>query len=63
MLKPLPMRYGQRVNRACGWKGQVWQGRFFSSPLDGCLLMGSDPLCIEHDPVRAKRVLKAEEYP
>ena len=34
VLKPLHMRYSQRINRARGWQGHVWQGRFFSSPLD-----------------------------
>ena len=31
-LKPLHMRYAQRINRARGWKGHVWQGRFFLLP-------------------------------
>ena len=34
MLKPLHMRYAQRINRANNWKGHFWQGRFFSSALD-----------------------------
>src|SRR5437762_13869192 len=34
MLKPLHSRYAQRINRLRGWKGHVWQGRFFSSALD-----------------------------
>ena len=34
MLKPLHMRYAQRINRQRGWKGHVWQGRYFSSSLD-----------------------------
>jgi putative transposase len=38
VLKPLHMRYAQRVNRAHGWKGQVWQGRFFSLLLDDAYL-------------------------
>jgi putative transposase len=38
MLKPLHMRYAQRVNRARGWTGHLWQGRFFSSPLDEAYL-------------------------
>ena len=25
MLKPLHMRYAQRINRARGWKGHLWQ--------------------------------------
>ena len=33
-LKPLHMRYAQRVNRERDWQGHLWQGRFFSSPLD-----------------------------
>ena len=35
VLKPLHMRYAQRFIRQQGWKGHVWQGRYFSSPLDG----------------------------
>lgn len=38
VLKPLHMRYAQRLNRSRGWKGHVWQGRFFSSPLDEAYL-------------------------
>lgn len=38
MLKPLHMRYAQRFNRQRDWKGHVWQGRFFSSPLDDAYL-------------------------
>ena len=34
VLKPLHMRFAQRVNRARGWKRRLWQGRFFSSSLD-----------------------------
>ncbi|MES9855867.1 MAG: transposase [Sedimenticola sp.] len=34
VLKPLHMRYAQCVNKANGGKGHLWQGRFFSSPLD-----------------------------
>ena len=34
VLKPLHMRYAQRFNRQKGWQGHVWQGRYFSSPLD-----------------------------
>ena len=31
-LKPLHMRYAQHINRSHGWKGHLWQGRFFSTP-------------------------------
>jgi putative transposase len=37
-LKPLHMRYAQRINRRRGWSGHLWQGRFFSSPLDEAYL-------------------------
>jgi putative transposase len=50
------------INRARGWKGHVWPGRFFSSPLDDAYL-GAAIRYVERNPVRAKRVLKAEEYP
>ena len=33
MLKPLHIRYAQRVNREKGRKGHLWQGRYFSSHL------------------------------
>jgi len=33
-LKPLHMRYAQYINRQRKWSGHLWQGRFFSSPLD-----------------------------
>jgi len=62
MLKPLHMRYAQRVNRVRGWKGHVWQGRFFSSPLDDVYLWAAIRY-VERNPVRANMVLKAEEYP
>ena len=32
VLKPLHMRYAQRLKRQRGWKGHVWRGRYFSSP-------------------------------
>ena len=60
-LKPLHMRYAQRINRARGWKGHVWQGRFFSSPLDEAYLWAAMRY-VERNPVRAKMVRKAENY-
>lgn len=60
-LKPLHMRYAQRINRARGWKGHVWQGRFFSSALDEAYLWAAVRY-VERNPVRAKIVRKAENY-
>lgn len=62
VLKPLHMRYAQRFNRQRGWKGHVWQGRYFSSPLDKQYLWASIRY-VERNPVRAKMVRKSENYP
>jgi putative transposase len=62
MLKPLHMRYAQRVNRARGWTGHLWQGRFFSSPLDEAYLWAALRY-VERNPVRARMVRRAEDYP
>lgn len=61
MLKPLHMRYAQRVNRQQGWSGHLWQGRFFSSPLDDAYLWTAMRY-VECNPVRAGMVQLAEEY-
>ena len=61
-LKPLHMRYAQHINRQRHWSGHLWQGRFFSSPLDEAYLW----FCVryvERNPVRAGMVEKAEDYP
>lgn len=60
-LKPLHMRYAQRINRARGWKGHLWQGRFFSSPLDEAYLWAAVRY-VERNPVRAGLALRAEHY-
>ncbi len=61
-LKPLHMRYAQRLNRKRGWRGHVWQGRYFSSPLDERYMWAAIRY-VELNPVRARMVLKAEHYP
>ena len=61
VLKPLHMRYAQRINRAQGWKGHLWQGRFFSSPLDDVYLWAAVRY-VERNPVRAGIVRRAENY-
>lgn len=61
VLKPLHMRYAQRINRAQGWKGHLWQGRFFSSPLDDAYLWATVRY-VERNPVRAGMVRHAEDY-
>lgn len=61
VLKPLHMRYAQRINRTRGWKGHLWQGRFFSSALDEDYLWAAIRY-VERNPVRARMVRKAENY-
>ena len=61
-LKPLHMRYAQRINRQRGWHGHLWQGRFFSSPLDEAYLWAALRY-VERNPVRARLVRRAENYP
>src|SRR5438477_12199367 len=61
MLKPLHSRYAQRINRLRGWKGHVWQGRFFSSALDERHMWAAIRY-VERNPVRAGLVQRAEEY-
>jgi len=56
VLKPLHMRYAQRINRAKGWKG-----RFFSSPLDDAYLMAAIRY-VERNPIRVGLADKAEDY-
>jgi putative transposase len=61
-LKPLHMRYTQYINRRRKWSGHLWQGRFFSSPLDEAYLWFC--VCyVERNPVRAGIVERAEDYP
>ena len=62
VLKPLHMRYAQRFNRQRSQKGHVWQGRYFSAPLDESYLWATLRY-VERNPVRAGLVRKAERYP
>ena len=61
VLKPLHMRYAQRINRIKKWKGHFWQGRYFSSPMDEHY-MWTTIRYVERNPVRARMVKSAERY-
>ncbi len=61
-LKPLHMRYAQRINKRNRWQGHFWQGRYFSSPMDE-RYMWATIRYVERNPVRARMVRKAERYP
>ena len=51
-LKPVHLRYAQHVNWTHRLCGRLWQGRFFSYPLDESHFWAAIP-CVERNPVRA----------
>jgi len=62
VFKPLNVRYTQHVNWTQTLSGRLWQGRFFSCPLDEGHLWAAIRY-VERNPVRAGLVGRAEEYP
>jgi len=54
-------QYAQRINRMRDLKGHLWQGRYFSSPLDANYFTNAVRY-VELNPVRAGIVTKAEDY-
>jgi len=58
----LHMRYSQYINRRQKASGHLWQGRFYSTILDDVHLYAAVKY-VENNPVRARLVKKAEEYP
>lgn len=61
VLKPLHMRYAQYINKKKGWKGHLWQGRYFSSALDEAYTYSAIRY-VEQNPVRAGMVSDPSEY-
>jgi putative transposase len=60
-LRPVHLRYAQHVNWTQGLSGRLWQGRFFSCPLDeGHFWMAVR--YVEQNPLRAGLVQRAEDY-
>jgi putative transposase len=54
-------RYTRQVNFREGWRGFLWQGRFYSCPLD--LVYAEQALrYLELNPMRAEMVASAEEW-
>jgi putative transposase len=60
-MQRLNMHHAQRINRMQGWSGHLWQGRFYSSPLDEAHFIAAIRY-VERNPVRAKMVARAEDY-
>jgi len=61
-FKPVDMRYTQHVNRRLHATGHLWQGRFYSCPLDEEHLWEAVRY-VERNPVRPGMVKRAEKYP
>ena len=61
VLRPLHLRYAQRINRRNGWKGHLWQGRYFASALDEPYLWAAIRY-VELNPVNAGMVARAADY-
>ncbi|NMC65970.1 MAG: transposase [Acidobacteria bacterium] len=55
-------RYTALINIRNNWKGTLWQGRYLSYPMDERYLYTCIKY-IERNPVRAKIVKRAEDYP
>ncbi len=54
--------YTRMINFRQGWRGYLWQGRFQSCVLDEAHLYAAVRY-VETNPVKAKMVTKAEDYP
>src|SRR5262245_29370623 len=61
LFKSVHGRYAQRLNRLSQMKGHVWQGRYFSSPLDSSYFVNAVRY-VELNPVRAGIVGRAEDH-
>jgi putative transposase len=61
MFKGVHGLYAQRLNRMKEQQGHLWQGRYFSSPLDSDYFLNAVRY-VELNPVRARMVAMAEDY-
>jgi len=61
VLKPVHLRYAQHVNRARECPGRVWQGRYYSCPLDPAHTAAAVRY-VECNPVRAGLESRAANY-
>jgi putative transposase len=61
LLMAVHGQFAQRINRMRGLSGHLWQGRYFSSPLDENYFVNAVRY-VELNPVRARLVAKAEDY-
>lgn len=54
--------HAQRINRMRSQRGHLWQGRYFSSPMDSTYFINAVRY-VELNPVRARMTDRAEKYP
>lgn len=59
---PITLRYAQRWNRRHRQSGRLFEGRFYSTPLDDRHIWAVVGY-IERNPVRARLVPRAEQWP
>ena len=62
LMRSLATRYAQRFNRRGGHVGHVFQGRFYSSPVEGESYLLEAMRYIHNNPAKAG-VCAAEDYP
>jgi putative transposase len=60
-LRAVHSQFAQRVNRMRDINGHLWQGRYFSSPLDARHFVNAVRY-VELNPVRAGMIERAEDY-
>lgn len=60
-LRDSHMRYAQYMNHKYSRSGHLWQGRFFSCPLDETHMLVAARY-IERNPIRVKLVRRAQEW-
>jgi putative transposase len=60
-LAPLHTRFANRINRMQGWSGHLFEGRYWSYPMDDAHLMQAVRY-VENNPVKAGLVKRAEDW-
>jgi len=63
MMQGVTLCYTQHINRTHGRSGRLWESRYYSSIIDKERYLWAVARYIEQNPVRARMVNKAEDYP
>jgi len=62
MMKLLHLRYTWHYKKRYNYRGSLWCGRYTNDLIDNDRYMLACGLYIEHNPVKAKMVERAEDY-